>query len=322
MSEEKTKWVEAMDLYYQMKDAYQSAFHKEKNVIIKNGALSWKEKRRAFSKIHPKCVNCKRRVGTNFYTAMNEGERTIGAKCGDKTSPCPLKIEINVGYNVIMTDLIREQKKDINVFKKKVIVAKNALLFDYITATEAVHTFDALKKSIETTSQFFEYTSELYKDLVENEERETRIRELTEQYYSSIESLKQLIKQFKESNEDVQYIQDAVDIYVTDLQKGIEEKRTDLYAYMAVEYNEEENIYTLVQTPFAYSLDKREIDLGDKQSRRVVSLHTGTTQRQPASQGTQRIQMHLDDGDPEEELDEEDEEDDEEEEEEEEEEDE
>jgi GDPmannose 4,6-dehydratase len=70
--------------YYKLKTAYENAYNVDKNKIIKMKDLSWKEKRIEFSKLKPKCINCKRAVGSLFYTTKNKGERTLVAKCGDK----------------------------------------------------------------------------------------------------------------------------------------------------------------------------------------------------------------------------------------------
>ena len=78
---EKDNWIEALDTYYKYKAVYEKDYMKLKNEIISNDALSWKEKRRQFAKKIPECFNCKRKVGTNFYTSNEEGERTIGARC-------------------------------------------------------------------------------------------------------------------------------------------------------------------------------------------------------------------------------------------------
>ena len=64
--EDKTVFNEAVNNYYKLKETYETDFYKLKKNIIDNQKLSLREKRNQFSKLAPKCVNCKRSVGTIF----------------------------------------------------------------------------------------------------------------------------------------------------------------------------------------------------------------------------------------------------------------
>ena len=83
--------------YYKLKNNYENEILKEKKKIIKNQELSWKEKRNEFKSFKPKCINCKRPVGTIFSIKYNtEVEfRELKAICGSRTDPCNLNININ-----------------------------------------------------------------------------------------------------------------------------------------------------------------------------------------------------------------------------------
>ena len=58
--------MDAFNEYYKLKNKYENDYNKDKQKLIKNKTMSWKEKRNEFKQLKPKCINCKRPVGTIF----------------------------------------------------------------------------------------------------------------------------------------------------------------------------------------------------------------------------------------------------------------
>jgi hypothetical protein len=279
--------INAINKYYSLKNEYTVNINKEKNKIINLVGLSWKEKRREFKKIKPKCVNCKRAVGTLFSTKIIDFNRHILAICGDKIDPCLLNININLGDTTnINTDLMTE-KQDINKFKKDIIIDKNDLIFGYITSKEAIEKYDEKKDDIESINSIYENLLEILKSITDNpikiENTENKIKNLNKY----IDEFKIMNKSF-ENTKNSQFLQDIVDIYTDKLissknkdnnklpNKGLlREIMNEKYAYSAVEINEidENNIYTLVQKQ--YSTEDFEINLGNSKSFSIVSMKYG-----------------------------------------------
>jgi hypothetical protein len=104
--EKKKKFLEGLNTYYKMKSEYEEANLKNRNKIMKNQNLSWKEKRTEYKKLKPKCINCKRPVGSIFSSVYNPDEngRKLMAVCGDRANPCPLNITINLGETTTYFD--------------------------------------------------------------------------------------------------------------------------------------------------------------------------------------------------------------------------
>ena len=119
--EEKIRFIEALNTYYKLKKGYDSSFMTEKQKIIKKKDIGWKEKRRMFYQLRPKCINCKRPVGSIFKTVYNNGERYLSAKCGDIQEPCKLKIQINLGAILNINEDIRANENEIHNVKLKII---------------------------------------------------------------------------------------------------------------------------------------------------------------------------------------------------------
>ena len=64
-----TTYIEQLNEYYKLKEKYDSSKEKLKSSILygdENRKTSWKEKRSEYQQLKPKCINCKRPVGSIF----------------------------------------------------------------------------------------------------------------------------------------------------------------------------------------------------------------------------------------------------------------
>ena len=253
---------EALNNYYEFKTIYETSYNKEKRDIINNKKLSWNEKRNNFQKLKPKCINCKRPVGTFFSRKLtddkNGGFKTLLAICGDRVSPCKLNINIKLDIVKSLENNIKEFDYNIKEYKKKIIQKKNELLFGYITPETAVNTFDEYKIILNETYELQKFFIELL-NKTDNEEKKEELNELLIEYYSIIKNIKQNIKDANIDN-NIQLIEDTVRNNYVDLlmnkpstsgnppQVGRLEKIRNLkYMYNNVEYDEDTNKYHLIQ---------------------------------------------------------------------------
>jgi len=274
-SEKRVEYANALNTYYKLKTAYENAYNKDKNKIIKMKGLSWKEKRVEFAKLKPKCINCKRPVGTLFYTTNQKGERSLVAKCGDKSNPCPLNIVIDLGYIVnLSTELINDEKTIAGV-KNEIIIDKNNLLFGYITSKEAVEKFDDIKESYAITSSNYEFFLEIYNNIVDNKEQKNELRKDEANAQLMIDNIKKMMKDF-ERTQNVQFVNDVVELYVKEMTPKLKEIMKKKYAYSTVEYDDTTNMYNLMQIPI--SIEGLESDLAEKEHG-VVSMQMGTEEK-------------------------------------------
>ena len=273
MDEEKRReYTDALNTYYKLKTAYENAYNKDKNKIIKMKDLSWKEKRIEFSKLKPKCINCKRAVGSLFYTTQDKGERTLVAKCGDKSNPCPLNIAINLGYIINLDKELINDEKTITDAKRAIIADKNDLLFGYITSREAVEKFEDIKESYATNSTNYEFLLQTFNDIVDNKEKKEELKKEELELQVMIGNIKRMMKDF-ESTQNVQFVNDVVELYVKEMTPLLKEIMKKKYVVSSVEYDESDGVYKLIQMPI--SVEDLESDLAI-QERGVVSLQMGT----------------------------------------------
>ena len=59
-------FMDAQNSYYKLKEAYEDKYNKAKMKIIKNQALSTREKQQKFKQIKQNCIYCKKDGGSIF----------------------------------------------------------------------------------------------------------------------------------------------------------------------------------------------------------------------------------------------------------------
>ncbi len=245
------KIIDSINEFYKLKNKYEIEINKEKRKIIKNNDLSWKEKRAEFKKYKPKCINCKRPVGTIFSVKYNSDNefRELKAICGSINEPCNLNITINPGVTFNIMDHIKELEKDNNEYKNYIIDDKNKLLFGYISSENAIQNFEKIKDAINDINILLNINYETLFNVIDNKNIEETIQKIQTEVFILINTIKQSVKDFNETN-DLQFIRDSVDVYNNQLQPKLNELMKLKYRNKTVEYNEDENTYNLIQQKY------------------------------------------------------------------------
>lgn len=241
---------EALNEFYKLKNKYESDYNKDKQKIIKNKSFSWKEKKQEFKQLKPKCINCRRPVGTIFSVKHigkeNDDSRELKAICGSLSEPCNLNITINPGVTYNIMTHIRELEKDNENYKNEIIEYKNKLLFGYTTTEAAIEKFDKTKEAINDIHFLLNFNYEQLFDIVDNKSKNERIQKLQEEIYFFVAEIKQSMSKFNTTT-NVQFARDAVEIYVKQMQPKIDELVTLKYKINLVEYDESNGTYHLIQ---------------------------------------------------------------------------
>lgn len=226
-----------MNKFYTLKSKYEDSISKEKKKIL-NSNKSLEEKRDEFKKLRPKCVNCKRPVGTVFKRDYDEQDYTIflNAHCGDVSNPCNFKMHLNIGYTFLLEDILKKDESDLDEIKNNIIKQKNNLIFGFIDSDKAVDNFENIKEELNGVTLNHEITLEKYISVVDNKIKKKKITNIEKQIFSVISEIKKLVKKYGENNDTV-YIQDAVKMQISDLNKLVEERRNLMYSQCFVEHD-------------------------------------------------------------------------------------
>jgi hypothetical protein len=243
--------TEAINDFYKLKETYENAIQKDKKKIIDNKMLSWNEKRNEYKQLKPKCVNCKRPVGTFFSSKLNSemDVRQLKAICGSLTEPCDLNITINLGeYYNIMTN-VNDLEKELSEQKNKIIDDKNKLLFGYLSSQDVINRFDKIKENIDTITYLLNIDYELLFNILDNKTKKDQLNILQEEIYILIEQIKEYIANYNSTN-DTQQLKNAVEIYVNQLDSKLKDLQKVKYAVNIVEFVPEQNVYRLIQKKY------------------------------------------------------------------------
>jgi hypothetical protein len=258
---------------------------KLKKRIMENKTLSWKEKHKEFRKIKPKCINCNRPVGTIFDIRFQKDidSRIAKAMCGDRTNPCALNIELNLGKITNIEDQLHDSETEIREIRREIIKDKNDLLFGYVSAPDAIAKFDKIKEKMVDANTSYEIFLNIYVSIVDNKPVKEKINKLLLETYADIQSTHELVNKY-EREQNVDFINDLVTMYITQLTPKLVELRHLLYPYTAVE--KYDNTCVLIQRKM--EIEKMEddmatnprgiihFDVGDK-----VQLRPGAPRSQP-----------------------------------------
>lgn len=245
-TEEKKTFIEGLNTYYRLKNSYEEKNNKEKRKIMNLDTLSWKERRKQYKMIKPKCINCNKIGGTIFSNTFDKGGRTITAFCGNKENPCPLNIKINLGYIYRLDEDIKEYEKEIENYKKTIIKEKNDLIFGYIDTKQALESFEILKKELQETIEIYESTLDQYLNISDNKSNNSEIISLKEHIYTSTINIKKYISDFNKT-QNTQFVIDAVTLYLDELSKELEKLKILLYQTYYVKYDRSNNSFHLIQ---------------------------------------------------------------------------
>lgn len=258
---DKTKYLEAIDKYHEMKDQYETNINNEKKKIIAIPNLSWKEKILKYRELRPKCINCGRPVGSIFTCKENKDfERILSAVCGDKENPCPFNIKINLAETNDLRDLIKEEEEKLAEYKKSIILDKNDFLFGYISSQLAVVKFEEIKEQVIFYTENAQYFLTLFNIITDSSNKKEALTEVQTEIYTNIENIKKMISEYNKT-QNKQFVTDAVDVYVDDMIPRLKKLMNLKYANSYVDY-EDDGTYKLVQ--LQYNTEQLEFVLGDQ----------------------------------------------------------
>jgi hypothetical protein len=243
---ENEDYITSINNYYKLKNTYETEIQTNKVKIRRRKDISNKEKFNLFNSIKPKCVNCGNAVGTIFMVVNDENnlDRRLIAKCGDKTNPCNLNINIQVGICESIIDNIKNVENLIEETKLEIIKEKNNLLFGYITSDNALIKFEELKKTISEFTSSLELLLDEYFKKKLNENKQKIIDDLKVDTYNIINDIKKQMEDFNISKKTI-FTKNSINIYMNELVPKLKELMSLTYGVHRVEL--ENNKYYLIQ---------------------------------------------------------------------------
>jgi hypothetical protein len=225
-----TEFVESMHDYFLLKTRYEhnaadARFAMKENALSRG--LGIKKATKKAKHFRPKCVNCKRNVGTVFKTR----EDRFLAYCGNTKDPCPLRIEIFKG-EFESDDLFAEDtNKALLETKEQIIRQKMDVLFNYSSEEDTVKKFKDLIEEYNLLS----FLHKMDLDIREDKRFNLHKRELIKAKIAAIGEIKgsmnAYMDEFDESgNRDA--LHSAMDIYIREYMPEMNNLRMLKYSVM------------------------------------------------------------------------------------------
>jgi hypothetical protein len=210
--EHQLNYHESLHKYFKLKSIYETKLYEQKKELYKKSGKNIKIARKQISMLKPKCIKCKRAVGTIFTKKDN----AYIAMCGDTKDPCKLNIELYAGsFDWVQTKLY-EYKEFQEESKDTIIRQKLDTLFNYVDEHKSIKKF---KKELEDYTMLSAGMKDLldkHNENFNNPQKKELIQKKREIIFEYIENIKTLLEEY-EKTDDRDILKSAVEIQVKDL---------------------------------------------------------------------------------------------------------
>jgi predicted nucleic-acid-binding protein len=203
-----TNYYEELEEYYKLKNKYMLLKQKKINELVGEYGKDYDQKKQILAKYKPKCVNCKQDGGTIF----TESPELLRVTCGNTSSPCKLDIVIERKKFAQVTEKLITTHKDLENYKKNIIITKLDFLFNYIEEEKAVELFETLKHQLNNSQESYNNLVNLYNSITHNEELKLLIQEKIQDFEINKKQYSDAVELFKSSGE-ISYLKTAVEIF-------------------------------------------------------------------------------------------------------------
>lgn len=220
----KIHYQDALQSYFSLKQNYEKKLLESKRKIYQttfSKTGSKKTSKRAASEEKGKCIHCKRKVGTRFYT----NHMGYYAVCGDVQNPCALDIKLFRGnfYNIEhYMHIFREQTEE---DKEDIIKHKLDTLFGHISEDESVKLFKPKFKDLSLNNRIYDESVQRYNDLFNNPQKKDDIRKKQQQIHEINDEIQTIMNEYHKDTTNTSILQSAIHIYIQDLLPEMENLR-------------------------------------------------------------------------------------------------
>lgn len=235
-------FYDKLDEYYRLKAAYVAEQNeitkkgKQPTVVDKRKGVSQPPLAAATTTKRPKCVGCRRPVGTIFTTTYDDktDERLLGATCGDTTDPCALKISLSMGDIRPLPEFIEEEEGRLKDARMQVIKLKNQLLIGTVTEDAVIAAFEELQEEINTSNQLLEYYLAMYDERANGRyNNRKRLEAVAAEKFGLKEEMRRAMAIFTKTRNPA-FAQEAVEIYVNQMRPLVATDLEEKYAQCEV----------------------------------------------------------------------------------------
>lgn len=258
---EKRDYKEALNLYFKMKTNYENEIYRMKKKVYSDEPNK-KIAKKKLLEIKPKCINCKRPVGTTFSAGKKDDRYTV--TCGDPNpgTRCKLDIVIFNGDYSTLEYALQLFKDEVDSAKDTIIEQKLNTLFNYVSEEESVKLFKQEIQAYTENSDIYKMMLDNYNNVYNNsQKRESIIKKLGD-IFRLIETNRELLVEYNKT-QNPEILKTAMDIQVKEITPEIRNLRMLKHEIMEMDvehvgYHDE---HILIRYPM--TLDKIEYLTGE-----------------------------------------------------------
>jgi hypothetical protein len=227
----KLNYLESLRDYFKLKTKYENAVYETRKKAYKDAATK-AIGRRLLKQIKPKCVNCRRPVGTIFEL---KDEKYV-AMCGDpnRATKCNLHIELYRGGFTHEEYLVYLFKEQVDTLKESIVKQKLDVLFSYKNEATVAQKFKKEIENYNTDSSMFKTLSTNHNELYYSMDRREKIVEKLEKIEGMKTAIQHMINEYEKTH-NVQLLRDAISMQIRQLQPEIENLRRLKYEIMEMD---------------------------------------------------------------------------------------
>jgi hypothetical protein len=245
---EKKDFKDALNIYFKLKTKYENDIYRMKKNIYSEEPNK-KVAKKKMAEVKPKCIKCKRPVGTIFSNGKQKNRYSVICGDPDPNSKCDLNISIFTGTYTNLEYTLNLFKDEIDDVKDNIIQQKLDTLFNYVSEEESVKLFKKELQNYSENNTIYKSMLDKYNDLYNNREKSDAINNKLSNIFKLIEHNRELLQEYKKT-QNREFLLTALNLQIKELAPEIRNLR--MLKHEVMEMDED----TLVRYP--NSLDKTE----------------------------------------------------------------
>jgi len=244
---ENIDYQDALNNYFKMKTKYENYIYKTKKSIFDNEPNKKLAKKKV-SEIKPKCINCKRPVGTIFSNGKKD--RRYSAICGDTdiNTRCGLNIVIFTGDYMNLEYMLDLFKEEVDEIKDTIIKQKLKTLFNYISEESSVRIFKKELQSYTENSEVYKQILDTYNNVHNNKEKKLAINKKITEIFRLIEHNRELLTEYQKTN-NREILMNSLDLQIKQIAPEIRNLRLLKNEIMEIDNETNRDEFKLIRYP-------------------------------------------------------------------------
>jgi hypothetical protein len=216
----------ALNEYFKLKNKYNKIFLKNKKRAwkdsIKNNKKNIRTAKDFIQNMKGSCISCKRKVNTIF-----ENKNGIYyAYCGSQDHPCKLNIQLQKPQYSNLFDLLEIFRKDIEDNQTQIIKLKYNMLFELLNNDDYIEIFENINNEYKNNNSTYNSLLDIINtNILEQNDNNKHITLLQKKLNINISNLKNLIKEYTETPQNIYLMKDVIALYNKEISPILEEIR-------------------------------------------------------------------------------------------------